>query len=67
MAAMLSFGSTTSKAKPLVRDKFNQEYKINRRTEKVNYWICRKVGCNARIRARVSTNNLIGDSLPTHA
>ena len=47
-------------------DKNNYRYTINNSTETVAYWICAEKGCNSRISTRVSTNNLLNETLPDH-
>ena len=63
---MLSFSSTSTRGKTLVRDINNYEYKLNTTSKTTKYWICREKGCKARIQTKISTNDHIGDNLPEH-
>ena len=67
MAALINVTKTT-KGKPSIRDKNHFYYvKNGQGSSQTNHWRCANRQCNATLKTRKSTENLVGETLPTHA
>ena len=58
---------TSSKGRPMAKDDNNFTYVANASSGNIKYWKCSVKTCSARIRTRISSSKLVGDTLPTHA
>ena len=65
MSAQIRFEST-SRGKQCIFDVNNYKYRFNNSSIKVNNWICVAKTCKARLRTRISTDNLLNENLPEH-